>query len=127
MSAAPNPAAAPEHRAAFIAGLLELACFLESHPDIPVQRYGQTITLHTGFELPHDGTWVDEFRALKAFADAIGADVAESRPGSGHYYASRPFGPITFEACAISPAAHARHDARNSYADVISLDEQVAA
>lgn len=130
MSAAtvPNPAAAPEHRAAFIAGLRDLASYLEANPDLPVQRFGEAVTLHTGHELPHGGTWDGEFRALKAFAAAIGAEVTELYPGSGHYYASRSFGPVTYEATAISPAAHARHDARNSYADVISLDhEQVAA
>jgi hypothetical protein len=122
---APNPAAAPELRAAFIVGLLDLACFLEAHPDVPVQRFGETITLHTGHELPHDGTWDDELRALKEFARTIGADVTVS-PG-GHYYAGRSFGPIRYEGCAISPAAHARHDARNSYADVISLDDAATA
>jgi hypothetical protein len=116
---APNPAADPQLRAAFIAGLLDLACYLKSHPDIPVQRYGQTITLHTGHELPHDGTWEDELRALKAFACAIGADVTDR---GGHHLASRSFGPITYEACAISPAAHERHDALDSYRDSIRLD-----
>ncbi len=123
----PNPAADPQLRAAFIAGLLDLACYLESHPDVPVQRYGQAITLHTGFELPHDGTWEDEFRALKAFAHAIGVDVTESRDGSGHFYASRSFGPIKYEACAISPAAHVRFTAKESYCGSIRLDDEPVA
>lgn len=125
---APNPAADPELRAAFIAGLLDLACFLEAHPDVPVQRYGQTITLHTGHELPHDGTWAGELRALTAFARAINADVTETSDGSGHYCASRSFGAITYEACAISPAARARFTAGQSYYNSIRLDDdQVAA
>ena len=90
MAATPNPAADSELRAAFIAGLLDLACFLEAHPELPVQRYGQEITLHTGHELLHDGTWDGELGALKAFAAAAGAELSDH---GGHYYASRSFGP----------------------------------
>jgi hypothetical protein len=115
-----NPATDPQLRAAFIAGLLDLACFLEAHPDLPVQRYGQTVSLHTRHEFSHDGTWAGELRALEAFASAIGAKVTEH---GGYYYASRSFGPVAYEACAISPAARTRSDAENSYRDSIRLDE----
>jgi hypothetical protein len=114
-----NRAVAPEHRAAFIAGLLDLACFLEAHPEVPVQLYGQEITLHTGFELPHDGTWDGELATLKAFAAATGAELSEL---GGHYYASRGFGPITYQACAISPQARERHNADSSYYGCVQPD-----
>jgi len=119
-----NPAAEPELRAAFIAGLLDLACFLEAHPELPVQRYGQRITLHTGHELPHDGTWDGELRALKAFAVAAGAELSE--PPGGHCLASRSFGPVTYEAVAISPAARARHQAGSSYYGCVQPDGEAA-
>jgi hypothetical protein len=121
---APNPAADPELRAAFIAGLLDLARFLEAHPDLPVQLYGQEITLHTGYELPHDGTWQDELRVLKAFAADAGAELSDH---NGHYYAARSFGPVTYKACAISPEAQARHDALESYRRSIRLDDGAVA
>jgi hypothetical protein len=115
-----DPAAAPELRAAFIAGLVDLACFLEAHPELPVQLYGQEITLHAGYELPCDGTWEGALRALDAFAAAVGATVTET--GGGHYRASRSFGPITYGAVAISPQARARHRADSSYYGCVQAD-----
>jgi hypothetical protein len=47
-------------------------------------------------------------------------------PG-GHYLASRSFGPIKFEGCAIPPAAHARYDALDSYRGSIRLDDGAVA
>jgi hypothetical protein len=110
----------PEARAAFIAGLLDLACFLDAHPDLPVQRYGQEITLHVGHELPDDGTWEGARRAVEAFAAAAGAELSET-PG-GHYRASRSFGPVRYEAVAISPTARARHRADASYHGCVRPD-----
>ena len=118
--ASANPAAAPQLRAAFIAGLRDLASFLEANPDLPVRQFGDAITLHTGYELPADGTWEGELRALEAFAAAIGTTVTDR--GTGHLYASRSFGPITYEAAAISPQAWARHRADWSYHGNIQLD-----
>jgi len=107
-----NPAVAPDLRAEFIGGLIDLACFLEAHPELPVQRFGQEITLHTGFELPHDGTWDGELAALKEFAAAAGAELSDR---NGYHYARRSFGPITYQAAATSPEARARYDANSSY------------
>jgi hypothetical protein len=103
----------PATRQAFIDGLRSLADFLDAHPGLPVQRYGQKITLHTGHELPDDGTWDGARRAVEAFAEAAGAELTQT-PG-GHYLASRSFGPITYEAVAISPAVMAEHEALMSY------------
>ena len=114
-----NSAAAPELRAAFIAGLLDLARFLQAHPELPVQRYGQEISLHTSYDLPHDGTWDGQLAALKEFAAAAGAELSDR---NGYHYASRSFGPITYQACAISPEAQARYDASATYYGCVQPD-----
>ncbi len=108
-------------RAALIAGLLDLACFLEAHPDVPVPPAWTSINTITVLP-PHDVD-DDERRAfVDGFAAALGVEAADP-DNSGHYKATRKFGPIGYESFAISTAATARADARASYADVIRLDD----
>lgn len=114
-----NPATEPELRAAFIAGLLDLACFLESHPDVPVPiDYPDTMRL---LVFP-DGDTDDEQRAgVDDVAAMLGVTAADER-GTGHYTARLAFGPVTYEACAISRERRARSRAADSYRDNVITD-----
>ena len=83
-----------DDRAAFIDGLVALACFLEAHPEAPVDRaYDDKVILHV---FP-DGDTNDERRAgVDSAAAALGQVAEESRPGSGHYQFNLRFGPVTY-------------------------------
>jgi hypothetical protein len=113
----------PDDRAALIDGLLELACFLESHSDVPVPEsyHSQQISV-----IP-EGTDDDERRAaVDAAAAALGV-TADDPNGSGHYKAARKFGAIAYEVFTISAAARARSDAQDSYRYSVRCDEATVA
>lgn len=113
-----NNDSAKAARAAFIAALRELADTLEANPAVPVpDKYdSQCISV-----LPDGGD--DEANAfVDRFAAALGIEASDPR-GTGHYKAARKFGPLTYESFHVSAAAMAAHHARESYADVIRLDE----
>lgn len=115
----------PDDRAALIAGLRGLADFLEANPAVPVPP-AWTSAACISVLPPHDVD-DDERRAfVDAFAAALGVEAAD-KDGSGHYKATRKFGPIEYESFAISTEASERHKARNSYASVIRLDDQAVA
>jgi hypothetical protein len=115
-----DPTADPGPRAALIAGLLDLACFLESHPDVPVSDLSAGNTL---VWFPDHGADDDEQRAaVDAAASALGVKAEDPRR-SGHYGAERAFGPVVYRVVMLSSAATARYDAENSYRDSIRLDE----
>jgi hypothetical protein len=83
-------------RAAWVAGLRDLAGFLEGHPDVPVPPayFNQVID-----EFP-DGDTDDERRAaVDRAAEAMGVSAAETR--GGHYKASVHFGPVGYQVVAI--------------------------
>jgi hypothetical protein len=102
--------ASPEHRARFIAGLRELADYLDTHGDVPVPDYPHLLVHVDG------GSDAEERQAVDAAARGLGTRAAESLPGSGHYKARRDFGPLKYEVLAISRACMADYDARQSYA-----------
>jgi hypothetical protein len=84
-----------EH-AALIGGLRGLADYLESNPEVPAPSYP------TVFTFPRDSGWAE----MRAEIDAIAArlDVIASETPSGHYVASRSFGPVEYRAVAIPPS-----------------------
>lgn len=99
----------PDTRAAFIAGLRELASYLEEHPAVPVPPIGLRVTICAIAD-----TDEAERAQVDAFAAAAGAEIA--RDGSdGYYTASRVFGPIEYEATAITEARMAQYAAEQSY------------
>jgi hypothetical protein len=113
-----------DDRAALIAGLLDLACFLEANPDVPVPAAWTSLATIT--VLPPRGDDTERRGFVDAFATALGVKAADP-DNSGHYTASRKFGPVEYRSFAISAVARARADARDSYADVIRLDDSPAA
>jgi hypothetical protein len=105
----------PAVRARYINGLRDLASFLDTHLGFPVPPYETTIHIFP------DGASDAERRAsvdrLAVILDATPADK------NGHYIAAARFGPVTYEAVAISDAARAAHHAGMSYADSVRPDE----
>ena len=104
-------------RDAFIAGLRALAEFLDSNPTAPVpvytSRFSLAITLDTDEE---------ERAQVDAFAAATGAKLV--RDGSdGYYIAERWFGPIAYEACAVSEERMREYAAEQSYHGCVQPDE----
>jgi hypothetical protein len=83
-------------RAAWVAGLRDLADFLAGHPDVPVPPAYHTQAID---EFP-GGDTDDERRAgVDRAAGVMGVLAAETR--SGHYKASVRFGPVGYEVIAI--------------------------
>lgn len=110
----------PDERTAFIAGLVDLACFLEAHPDVPVPSYG------TKIYVPTSGTDEEDQRTVDEAAAALGVPASWNGTGT-HYDASRSFGPVEYEVGAITRAWMATYDARHSYNDSVRVDDVPAA
>jgi hypothetical protein len=90
-------------RAAWVAGLRDLADFLEGHPDIPVPPAYHEGVIH---EFP-DGETDEQRRAgVDRAAEAMGVPAAETR--GGHYKASVRFGPVAYEVVALPIPAERR-------------------
>jgi hypothetical protein len=84
----------PAERTRLIAGLRDLAAFLEGSPDVPAPRWADVLVF------PHNGM-DDENRAeINVIAARIGAETSDN--GRGHYTASRLFGPVEYRAVAIA-------------------------
>jgi hypothetical protein len=89
-----NLYATPGERESVIAGLYDLAIFLEDHWDVPVPH---TITVHV---FPPTGMTDAESRAeIDAIAARTGAEISVSP--NGHYAASLYFGPVEYKPVAI--------------------------
>jgi hypothetical protein len=83
-------------RAAWVAGLRDLADFLEGHPDVPVPPAYHEAVIH---EFPDGATDDDRRAGVDRAAEAMGVPAAETR--GGHYKASAHFGPVTYQIVAI--------------------------
>ena len=102
MSLATDPAT----RQAFITGLRDLACYLASHPAVPVPRHGTEILLSARQH---------RRRRLRARSTTSPASSASppttTSPTPGTTRAVRSFGPVGYRMTAISDHAMARHHA----------------
>jgi hypothetical protein len=78
-------------RAAWVAGLRDLADFLAAHPDLPVPRVYCTDVINV---FPEGGTDAERRAGVDQAAGVLGVRAAET-PG-GHYRASRSFGPLAY-------------------------------
>jgi hypothetical protein len=88
-----------DNRTAFIDGLLALACFLEAHPDVPVPgNYRDTLKL---IVFPGGDTDEEKRAGVDDVAVMLGV-TAEDPRDIGQYCAALRFGPVTYEACAIT-------------------------
>ncbi|MFI7618263.1 hypothetical protein ACIBP6_44295 [Nonomuraea terrae] len=106
-----------DHRRAFINGLLNLAIFLEAHPDVPVPLASVAIRA-----FPAKGT-DDEMRAeVDRVAGLLGREIDPGHLPYGHYMTGIEFGPVHYEFTAILAAARAHHAAQDSYQGCIQPD-----
>jgi len=111
-----SPASHRGYRQAFITGLQNLACYLASHPDLPVPRYGTEILLSASST--DDGGCAE----VDHFARQLGVTPEDDLDRSGHYGAVRSFGPIGYRMTAISDHAVACYRAETSYIGCVSPD-----
>ena len=94
-----------EERAGLIAGLRELAEYLDQNPDIPAPRSTDLLAF------PPAGSDAEMFTEIDAIASRIGATASDADSPSGHYSASRDFGPVQYHAVAIPHAARTNRKA----------------
>jgi hypothetical protein len=87
-------------RQAFIAELRTLADFLESNLGVPAPKYTTEVLVFPPFASDDN-----KRREIDLIASRIGSRTKTSR--SGHYMASRRFGPVEYRAVAI-PADQTR-------------------
>jgi len=88
-----------EERAGLIAGLRDLAEFLDKHPSVPVPRRTDVLVF------PPAGTDAQMFAEINAIAGQIGATASDADSPAGHYSAYRDFGPVQYRAIAIPHSA----------------------
>jgi hypothetical protein len=110
------------HRGAAIAGLRELADFLDANPDVPVDLYGWTF-----HAFPRAETDAAARAAVDQAAAVLNVPVTDDTARAGHYYARRMFGPVTYAVVHIPAEAAAAAAARGSYAANISAALRSAA
>ena len=106
----------PGIRERFIAALRQVADYLATHPAMPVPRFGEDITLHAASTGDGGTAQVDHLARL------LGARISDDRASSGHYTATREFGPLTVRVVAISDAQMARRHAHLSYDGCVTPD-----
>jgi hypothetical protein len=81
-------------RTRLIAGLRELADYLESNPEVPAPSYSDVLTF------PAKGNWAEMCAEIDATAARLGVTTYEN---GCHYVAARTFGPVEYRAVAIPP------------------------
>ncbi|HEX4818435.1 MAG TPA: hypothetical protein VFV66_37335 [Nonomuraea sp.] len=110
-----------DRRSALINGLIDLAAFLEAHPDVPVPF---SVTVH---HFPGQASDDDQRAEIDQIAALVGSEIAYEDSPYGHYATSRLFGPVEYRAVAVLAAARARHAAERSYTGCIQPDPAPAA
>jgi hypothetical protein len=97
-----------QERARLIAGLRDLAEFLDQNPQVPAPRYTDLLVFSSR------GTDAEMFAEVDVIAVQVGVTASQNDTPDGHYIASRYFGPVQYRAVAIPQAA--RND-RNEEAE----------
>ena len=98
-----------EERAGLIAGLRDLADFLDQNPQVPAPRCTDLLVF------PPAGSDAEMFAEIDVIAEQIGATASDADSPAGHYSASRDFGPVQYRAVAIPHGARTpRTRRRNS-------------
>ena len=86
-------------RVRLIAGLRDLAEFLDQNPQVPAPRYADLLVF------PPRSTDAEMFAEVDIIAEQIGVTASQNDTPDGHYIASRYFGPVQYRAVAIPKAA----------------------
>ena len=87
-----------EKRVRLIAGLRDLADFLDQNPGVPVP-WGTDVLV-----FPAEASDAEMFAEIDTIAEMIGSTAATRSP-RGHYSAVRDFGPVQYRAVAIPHSA----------------------
>jgi hypothetical protein len=88
-----------KQRDGFIAGLRDLADFLEQNPQIPAPSRSDVIVFRA------DGSDAEMFAEVDVIAGQIGTTATDVGSPRGHYTAAREFGPVQYRAVAIPHSA----------------------
>ena len=94
-----NYYANPEERAQVIAGLRDLADFLDRNPQVPVPCFTDL------FVFPPSGSDAEMFAEIDVIAGLVGTAASDADSPAGHYSAARDFGPVQYRAVAIPRSA----------------------
>jgi len=105
------------HRSKVIGGLLQLADWLDAHPDAPVAPFGWEVNVY-----PDRDDETAARAAVDKIAALLGRDVTDDTADSGHYRVARRFGLITYGAVSIPERRMATHRALMSYRDCVNPD-----
>ncbi len=97
-----------QERSRLIAGLRDLAEFLDRNPQVPAPRYADLLVF------PLRGTDAEMCAEVDVIAGQIGVTASRNDTPDGHYVASRYFGPVQYRAVAIPQATR---DDRNEEAE----------
>jgi hypothetical protein len=103
-------------RTELINGLLDLAAFLEAHPEVPVSSHA---VVH---HFPEQDSDADMRNEIDQIAACIGSSIEFEDSQYGHYATSVCFGPVEYRAVAVLTVARARHAAERSHWGCIEPD-----
>ncbi|MEV1168124.1 hypothetical protein [Nonomuraea sp. NPDC049784] len=101
-----------------INGLLDLAAFLEAHPEVPVSSH---VVVHHFPEHDSDGDMCAE---IDEIATRVGSSIEFEDSPYGHYATTVCFGPVEYRAVAVLAAARALHAAERSYTGCVQPDPE---
>ncbi|SET90306.1 hypothetical protein [Nonomuraea wenchangensis] len=104
-------------RDALIAGLIAMAGFLKTHPQIPTSIAPVTIRA-----FPTRGSDDDMRAEVDRVAALLGTEIDSHHLPYDHYMTGIGFGPVRYEFIAILAAARARHAADDSYRGCVQID-----
>ncbi|MEU4235512.1 hypothetical protein AB0F17_65575 [Nonomuraea sp. NPDC026600] len=108
------------HRRELITSLRALATFLDSHPQLPVPRYGQVrVLVHTLYETDAT-TEAEAIAEVERVAALLGVAPTVEH---GHHVVCVELGVLCYEVLHVTQAAMVRRHALDSYRDAITLDE----
>ncbi len=88
-----------EERVRLIAGLRDLANFLDQNPDVPVPWRADVLVF------PTEASDAEMFAEIDTIAELIGSTASDTDSPRGHYSAVRDFGPVQYRAVAIPHSA----------------------
>jgi|GraSoi2013_115cm_1033766.scaffolds.fasta_scaffold49820_2 hypothetical protein len=84
-----------EQRVRLVAGLRDLADFLDQNPDVPAPWEADLLVF------PPEASDAEMFAEIDSIAELIGSDASDNGSPHGHYSAVRSFGPVHYRAVAI--------------------------
>ena len=90
-----------EERVRLIAGLRDLADFLDQNPDVPAPWRADLLVF------PPEASDAEMFAEIDTIAEMIGSTASDADSPRGHYSAVRNFGPVQYRAVAVPHSARA--------------------